>query len=170
MIERIDVWTAGTIGPTNPGGMIGWGLVICRNGKEVHSSNGTREAAANNTNVLAEYVAVCGALAWILTNDLAHHQNRFFTGNFIVARQMNGHWKVKEKGSPVGKIAEVARLMAMDFRDLSFTWTDRDDRRADYLSKILLKQAGIPVYEDPRMIKEEVHREKRKTIGNSGNA
>lgn len=152
MIERIDVWTAGVIGHVNPGGSMGWGMIVKRNDEVLAAERGLVEPSKDNTNVVAEYIAVCRALSLIQAKQFFRHQVRVYSDNFIIVQRMNGHWHLKGKGMD-GRESElhgVALAIRENFRNLVFSLTSPEANfNARDLARKPLEERGIPFYIHP---------------------
>lgn len=138
----IEVWFDGACEPKNPGGHIGFGAVIRRDGKRIHGISGYMGMLEENSNNVAEYQALIAALKWLRKEELHHEEIVCYGDSQLVINQMFGSWAVK-RGLYVPYAHECARMMP-DFSNLSGEWIPREQNaEADELSKNELVRRGV---------------------------
>lgn len=129
----------GSCEPINPGGTIGIGVFI-EEGMNKHEHSSHIPPNENNTNNVAEYMAVTKALS--LLKKKKDSKIEIYGDSKMVVEQLSGRWKVK-KGSYV-KYARQAKELFDEIaknNDISIYWVPRDDNEiADDLSKKHLEE------------------------------
>ena len=132
-MAEIQVFFDGSCGPWNPGGAMGWGAVIHLPGKPKMELKGRCPAGRENSNNLAEYLALKLALETLLEIGLENEAIRIRGDSMLVIRQMQRKWKIKN-----GRYSECARAvlaMTSRFPLLRFEWINREwNAEADGLS------------------------------------
>lgn len=135
----IIVFFDGSCGPFNPGGEMGWGFVVklVKDGEYVslHSESGFEPESEDNSNNVAEYMALHDSLIWLIKNG--HNTKRvFFAGDSkLVINQMEGWWRIKA-GLYKETAIVVKSLLKEWFKDCYFQWIPRSlNEEADELSK-----------------------------------
>lgn len=125
----------GSCGPKNPGGEMGWGVVIRDDeGRIVDEIIGRRRADPRNSNNLAEYIALSEALHWLEENNHLRSRVMVFGDSQLVILQMTGSWKIK-RGRYAEEALSVQRHLAR-FENVTLHWVARSDNsEADALSK-----------------------------------
>lgn len=146
-IPRLICFFDGSIGPSNPGGNMGWGAYISKYNFETDKEDelyfdcGGEKAATENTNNVAEYKALELVLDFLLTQPPSEI---FIQGDsMLVIKQMTGRWRIKE-GAYVEtakvckeKLGQIQKLHL--FKDVRFNpnikWIPREENLfADELS------------------------------------
>lgn len=126
----------GSCEPYNPGGRIGYGFVVKdrASGTVIHSDFGGVDFHPDNSNNVAEYMALCFALKWLRQNGHAKNKIRVYGDSMLVVNQMNGDWSIKEGRYKKTAIECTKEIKA--FSDISFKWIRREENaEADELSK-----------------------------------
>lgn len=124
----------GSCGPTNPGGKMGFGVIIHDNYEEVYKWSGSSPEHEGNSNNVAEYIALENTLDFLIENGYAGEKVEIRGDSMLVVMQMNKRWKIKQ-----GRYKETA-LRCLEklshFDNLKIIWVGRNDNSiADELSK-----------------------------------
>lgn len=134
----IEVYFDGSCGPMNPGGDVGYGVLIRENGRVMCELAGGytppvgREKETSNN--VGEYLAVVMAMKNLLDRERNKERVTFFGDSNLVIMQMTGKWRIK-KGFYV-QLALEARRLATQFPMISFQWIPRErNESADELSR-----------------------------------
>jgi len=124
----------GSCYPNNPGGRMGQGIVIKKDGLIMRYSGG-QPPAKSNTNNVSEYLALKALLSKFVGRKGC--KIRVYGDSNLAISQMTGEFRIKN-GSYV-KYAYECLHLAEDIRrdnDLKFYWIPREkNREADELSK-----------------------------------
>lgn len=138
----------GSCEPNNPGGTIGYGAVIKKNGQVIHTLSGRIEASRQNSNNVAEYLALTKGLEWLLDNDHKNDRIEVYGDSALVINQMNKDW-----GASGGLYYEYYRDaldMLPHFPDIKFRWIPREiNTEADALSTSHLTDIPKTDWSDP---------------------
>ena len=129
----------GACAPTNPGGYIGIGIYIEKDGKPFAKYSQFIEKSPDNSNNVAEYWALIWALKWL--NALIEEDEIIIKGDSkLVMLQMCGEWKIN--GGAYEKYAKMA--MGLMQKKITFQWIPRlQNKIADDLSKIGFVERNI---------------------------
>ncbi len=122
MIERVQIWTHGTVVPRGTGGAMAWTYFIIVGDKARKVESLFVPPHPNNSAPLAEYNAIASAVAFIGGAGWERQQIRFFSDNLLVVRQLNGLWKIKDPLEPYAPYHRVITLVAKKWRDVAFSW------------------------------------------------
>lgn len=138
MKVKIDLFVNidGSCEPVNPGGNLGWGFIIKKAGETIASYFDFREASPENSNNVAEYMALNDALLWLIKEKLNDQIILILSDSMLVVSQMNGWWRIKS-----GLYKEYALtcqgLIKNYFKNIRFQWIPREqNEEADKLSKL----------------------------------
>lgn len=134
-ITRIYAISTGRVSePTNPGGNMGLGAIILKDGQSVFEKSEYVAAKYENSNNVAEYKAFIHVLDWFIENGLQDAKIAVYGDSMLVVQQMSGNWRIKE-GRYV-EWANQAKVKLAGFTKLSIYWIPREDNQlADDLSK-----------------------------------
>nr|WP_298658546.1 ribonuclease HI family protein [uncultured Flavobacterium sp.] len=133
LTNSIEIWFDGSCEPYNPGGRMGYGAVIKKNGqtlKELYSGEPSNDKNSNN---VAEYSALKMSLEYLIENGL-NNERVFVRGDSkLVIMQMTGRWGIKE-----GRYVDVAKEtfgLLKQFPKIYLKWIPREENQeADGLS------------------------------------
>lgn len=128
--------------PRNPGGNMGVGAVIFKNGVKVNTHSGFMPAKNTNSNNVAEYAALEWILETLLEQGLSDQPILIYGDSKLVIEQMRGAWRIKD-GFYVQKALACQQLLK-NFRNIKLQWIPRDENcYADDLSKGQLIKNGV---------------------------
>lgn len=151
-MEQENVYSGyfdGACAPQNPGGHIGIGCVIGFNKKIVHRISDYKAAAPENSNNLAEYMALNRLLDYFIAVGATTKNITICGDSMLVIRQMQGDWRIKE-GAYV-QTAYICKGKVKLFEKLSFKWIPREQNSAaDKMSNSELIKRGIKLFEPPK--------------------
>lgn len=145
-IPSITIFFDGACAPFNPGGHMGLGCVVQEGKQVVYEYAGYVEQNINNSNNVAEYLALENALDFVLENGY-QDDTIFVRGDSkLVINQMIGSWNIKE-----GKYVDVA-LRCLEkkkqIKNIRFQWNLREfNKRADELSNVEFIKRGIKLFD-----------------------
>lgn len=130
----INAYIDGACEPINPCGNMGFGVYIEEDGKEIYSWSGFVPASNDNSNNVAEYIALQNCLDYLLENGLQEEKINIHTDSMLVCQQMSRRWKIK-----AGRYLPYA-LSCFEkvryFNNLLIKWIPREQNTiADELSK-----------------------------------
>lgn len=138
----------GSCSPLNPGGHIGIGCVIGFNKKVVHKISDYKAAEPENSNNLAEYMALNRLLDYFIAVGATTKNITICGDSMLVIRQMQGDWRINE-GAYV-QTAYTCKGKVKLFDNISFKWIPRDmNTAADEMSNSELIKRGIKLFERP---------------------
>ena len=129
----------GACEPKNPGGNMGFGVLIRdeSTGDTIYQETGFEPAAPGNTNNIAEYKALLNGLNWLLENGYQNDRVNVFGDSMLVIQQMLGNWAAK-KGAYIPFFQQAIQL-SLNFSNITFTWIPREqNQEADSLSKAVV--------------------------------
>lgn len=133
----------GACEPRNPGGHIGYGIVVYKNNIILYENSWYGRPSKNNSNNVAEHLALHQALLYVKDNGLKEVTIR--GDSEMAIRQMEGIYRIKN-----GLYKEYAIKNKILFNELSkhsiieFEWVPRhENESADRLSKTQLEERGI---------------------------
>jgi|SRR6478752_890661 len=136
-MEKVKCYFDGACEPKNPGGNMGIGAYILVHGKEIYTHSNYILANSENSNNVAEYMALEKILQYLQSNDLKSKEIWIYGDSNLVIQQMSGKWKVKNglyKESAL-RCKELA-LRLKTKHNLNYKWIPRElNERADKLSK-----------------------------------
>lgn len=142
--EKIDYigYFDGACGPRNPGGHIGFGAAVYRGSKLLWETSEYRAAGPDNSNNVAEYMALNVLLDWLLNKRLGHSGILLRGDSNLVINQCFGTWK--RKRGLYRPFAEQAQQKLQYFSSITGEWIPREQNvYADALSKRELTARGI---------------------------
>lgn len=120
--------------PHNPGGNIGMGAVIFKDGVQIDSYSDFKKADWGNSNNVAEYRAFMWLMVRLTHMAYFSMPIKIFGDSKLVICQMSGAWKIKN-----GRYVETAlrcREMIRVFKNIQLEWIPREQNSyADELSK-----------------------------------
>lgn len=130
---EIKVYIDGSCGPYNPGGKMGWGVYFTYG----ESLFGRVPASRDNSNNVAEYLALIEAFKHVLKQDLSEGGLTVHSDSKLLVKQMQGFWKAK--GGRYITQLEEARALAEELGKvlrIKYRWIPREKNKiADWLSK-----------------------------------
>lgn len=133
-MDKITLNFDGSCEPVNPGGNMGFGVVIKKNGVVIHHGNGFEPRADTNSNNVAEYRALLLGLEWLHANGYMDAQIEVLGDSQLVIMQMSGAWRAK--GGMYFDTFQACKELAYQFTNLSFRWIPRaQNNDADQLSR-----------------------------------
>lgn len=125
----------GSCVPVNPGGIMGIGALICENTTKLWELSFKIPAAPDNTNNIAEYLAVINLLEYLISEDLTQKEILIRGDSMLVVSQMNLKWRIKH--GLYTKYAYKAKDLLNEFKNLKFEWIPREENNeADLLSNL----------------------------------
>jgi ribonuclease HI len=132
----------GACEPRNPGGNIGFGAVIYRDGATVWTASGMFPAARDHSNNVAEYMAFIAILNEQRAKGRAGARIEIRGDSKLVINQMFGTWRIK--GGLYASHARQAKSLLRHFPQARGVWIPRRQNSvADDLSKAELRKAGV---------------------------
>ena len=138
-MEKITLHFDGSCEPQNPGGNMGFGVLIKLNGKIIFENTGFAPASPRNTNNVAEYQALVNGLQWLLDNAFSSDQIEVMGDSMLVINQMKKVWRAK--GGFYFPTYQKACALRDQFDNISFRWIPRDQNsEADNLSRSQVEQ------------------------------
>jgi ribonuclease HI len=134
MRPKIVCYFDGSCEPRNPGGNMGFGVVMKADGDVFHEWTNFVRAHPHNSNNVAEYSALEYCLNKLIEMGLTDHEIEIIGDSNLVIQQMSGKWKMK--GGMYLQYALSCRGLLPKFSNLSFKWVPRHlNVEADNLSK-----------------------------------
>lgn len=134
MSEKIELYFDGSCEPVNPGGNMGFGTLIKRDGVRIFENSEFVAAAPGNTNNIAEYQAMIVGLQWLIDNGFADAPVAVFGDSNMIIQQMAGNWGAN--GGRYYPFYVQAKNLRDQFSDISFTWIPREQNvECDKLSR-----------------------------------
>jgi ribonuclease HI len=126
---------------------MGYGVVIYdAENRRVFRKGGMVDAAAANTNNVAEYMALNAALDWLIEHSFEDRAIMVRGDSKLVIEQCFGNWRIKS-GAYVA-FAHDAKEKLARFTSIKGEWIRRNDNdEADELSKESLRDAGVEIVE-----------------------
>jgi ribonuclease HI len=142
----IESWVDGACEPKNPGGHIGWGVII-RCGKDTESVSGSLPASPANSNNVAEYLAVCEVFKQVEDEP---GSLIIYSDSRMIVNQLEGREKIV-KGLYLPYYYLARKLMVerrIKYGPLghvvTLKWIPREqNQKADWLSKRKLRERGL---------------------------
>jgi ribonuclease HI len=134
----------GACEPKNPGGNMGIGAYIEKDNKILFSHSSMIQAKKENTNNVAEYLALKEILIFLLDKKLFNEEIEIHGDSKLVIEQMWGTWKMR-KGEYI-PIALQCQYMLKKFSKISGSWVPREQNQmADDLSKAALLKNNVKI-------------------------
>lgn len=125
----------GSCEPRNPGGNMGFGVVMKADGLVFHEWNQFVRSHPHNSNNVAEYGALEYCLNKLIEMGLTDHEIEIKGDSKLVIEQMSGRWKMK--GGMYFQYAKACKELLSQFENIKFTWVPRHlNQEADNLSKM----------------------------------
>lgn len=144
----MKIFFDGACEPVNPGGNMGWGVVVVNDDGSIFGKfHGFQPAASQNSNNVAEYLAFQLALNSI--RKLEKFKPILILGDSqLVIKQMSGDWKIKQ-----GRYVNVAEDCLDQLHQLQsegfvigLQWIPREKNKlADDMSKAQFKSRNISI-------------------------
>lgn len=133
-MRKITLNFDGSCMPFNPGGNMGFGIVIKQDGVIIHSDTQFEPANPNNSNNVAEYRACLNGLKWLFDNGFKDDDVTVLGDSNLVIQQMSGAWRAK-----AGMYLPTYRLaveLSKQFTKIKYRWIPRKENdEADQLSR-----------------------------------
>lgn len=146
---ELNCFFDGACAPRNPGGHIGTGAFINEHKNRIFTHAGYKEAHFDNSNNVAEYMALEAILDYIIKNKLINRKVNIFGDSQLVCMQMSRRWRIKE-----GRYAEYALRCFEKFnrlRNVRINWIPREENfEADELSNKEFVKRCISMEETPK--------------------
>lgn len=138
----ITAFFDGACAPINPKGHIGFGCLVKEDNKVVYEYGGYLEANENNSNNVAEYLALENVLDFLLENGMQDEKITVYGDSKLAVMQMNKRWRIK--GGRYFETAISCKEKTNNFSKIIFKWIPREENTdCDNLSKIMFKKLGI---------------------------
>ena len=135
MDYRYHLYFDGSCDP-NPGGRIGCGVYILRDGKYHHSISrlySPEKFGGSTSNNLSEYTALYLGLRYCIENSIK--DVLVYGDSNMVIRQMSGEWKIKGKKKIYYNASIETQKLLEKFNSIDFVWIPRESNSiADALS------------------------------------
>jgi ribonuclease HI len=142
----LKIFFDGATEPCNPGGAMGYGIVVKdEDGTTIHTNSWFVGLNPKNTNNVAEYLAFTEALKYVKGSGITA---RIYGDSQLVVKQMNGSWRIKEDGGAYTPYAKTAYRLLREVGDLvdRISWIPREENEeADEASKRSLVENGIRI-------------------------
>lgn len=146
---RTYVLFDGACEPNNPGGHLGYGAAIYDEDKKcLGKISGYKTEHPNNSNNVAEYLALLLALEFLIKNEYNKDNCEIYGDSQLVIKQLSGEWKAT-RGKLYYPYYEEAQLNLKQFNGIKFIWIPREKNEvADKLSKgeLLKRNVRINTY------------------------
>jgi len=141
----------GACWPYNPGGDMGIGSLIIKDGEEIFTHTDYVPKHKDNSNNVAEYMAFISIIQEAATGGIKGNL-QIFGDSQLVVKQMNREWGINS-----GRYADYARtaLQLLDEAEkhcnVTITWIPREkNERADELSTLIMREKGIREFVKPK--------------------
>jgi ribonuclease HI len=119
----------------NPGGRMGIGAIVRQKGTILLEYSDTMSEHPNNTNNVAEYLALIKILDFLIRNNFTENRISIKGDSMLVVNQMKGLWRMKQ-GAYLS-FAKEAKVKFEKFKNISINWIPREENEsADRLSKM----------------------------------
>lgn len=155
----LDILTGVVSEPRNPGGNIGLGATLKKNGEEIFQHSKFIPEHPHNTNNVGEYMAFESILDFIFNHKIENEKVTIYGDSKLVIEQMNGRWRIKfGRYTPYADRCKRKLKELRENNKLSFNlnWIPREQNGyADRLSKGQLIEHGVEFKIQPNE-KEEV--------------
>lgn len=139
----IKCYFDGCCEPKNPYGNMGIGSIIIKDNIEVWSHSNFIPQSQNNSNNVAEYLALEQILIWLKENEVPENTIFIFGDSQLVVNQMNGNWRIKQ-GLYKPHALRCKELISKLDKVLVIRWIGREGNQvADDLSKKHLIENNI---------------------------
>jgi ribonuclease HI len=135
-LDKFELYFDGSCEPINPGGTMGVGVVVKKNGVNIANYSQRiklgEEGFFQTTNNIAEYLALRKGLEFCIGNHI--RDVMVFGDSQLVINQMKGLWQAKQ-GAYLSQFI-ACKVLAAHFKSIAFTWIPRErNTEADNLSK-----------------------------------
>lgn len=145
-MKKIICYFDGACEPYNPGGAIGYGVVIFDNNSELFSHSHFSPPNPSHSSNVAEYQALLWGFEKLLLEKLQSEEIIIRGDSQLAIKQMTGVYRIN-KGLYV-PIAGKAKSLLQHFPNISFEWIPREQNEiADGLSKKALLENNITIVE-----------------------
>lgn len=133
-MPKITLNFDGSCEPTNPGGNMGFGIVVKMDGRIIHTDHQKEPAAPANSNNVAEYRALLNGLQWLVDNGHTGDDITVLGDSMLVIKQMSRKWRAKAGMYLATRNKCVA--LADQFTTIKYKWIPRaQNDEADQLSR-----------------------------------
>lgn len=145
--RSITIYFDGSVEPTNPGGVIGYGWWgVTDEGHETENFGVAFKGGASATNNVAEYIALINSIIWCVDNWKSEDIGKvLFRGDSqLVINQMSGEWRARHANlKPVVAIANMLiDRLRQHYIVVEFEWIPRkQNKRADRLANKVIDDA-----------------------------
>ena len=128
----IHIYADGSCKPTNPG-PAGFGVLIIKDGKEIHWNS---TFLGESTNNVAELSAVKYSAEWLIENDWENEDVTIRTDSNYCVGLFSKNWNAKKNV----ELVEEIRAALKNFTDLKFEWVkghagNHNNERVDKAAK-----------------------------------
>jgi ribonuclease HI len=125
----------GSCEPFNPGGKMGMGTIVKKDGVTIWENSEFTPANPENTNNVAEYKALINGLNYLLSIGAENEKIKCYGDSLMVINQMSGEWTAR--GGRYYDSYKSAMQVHEKFKRLSYHWVNRNkNQEADKLSKL----------------------------------
>ncbi len=170
----LKAYIDGACEPVNPGGTGSYGLVIYRNGTQIHRDYSIIGYGDDISNNVAEYAGLLALLEWCIKRHMAEPV-LVLSDSALLVNQMAGRWEAKHgRYFPLYQKANAV-IDEYGMRSLlRYQWIPREENaEADGLSKEALLRIGVmETYQDrigshPASSRagKHYHRGRRRSLG-----
>lgn len=138
-----DIYFDGATEPRNPGGAMGYGIVVKQDHQTVYVNSWFVKDNPKNTNNIAEYLAFIEALNYLKQTG---GRARIYGDSMMVVKQMNKDWGIKN-GMYTPYAHKAAKLLKeVSDQVVSINWIPREENyEADAASKEQLSSNNISI-------------------------
>lgn len=141
----VFIFFDGACAPINPCGHMGIGCYIEEDNKRIFEYSGYVPESFDNSNNLAEYMALENALDFILENGMQNEKIQVYGDSMLVIKQMNNRWRIK--GGRYYESAIRCKEKVENIKNIQFTWIPREQNfLADELSNKELIKNNIKLF------------------------
>lgn len=143
--KKVICFFDGACEPRNPGGNMGYGVVVVIDGEVSFKYSGYSPANHANSNNVAEYKAFEFLLDHLIQEKLLEEDIEINGDSMLVVMQMNGEWKMKG-GRYMKHAISCKQKLSLHFHStqLRIKWVGRNNNAlADDLSKKEFSKHGV---------------------------
>ncbi len=129
-----QIYFDGSCEPVNPGGKMGMGTIVKKDGVTIWENSESIPPSPENTNNVAEYKALINGLNYLLSIGAQNEKVECFGDSMMVINQMSGEWTARG-GNYYESYKECLKI-EKEFKKVFYNWVRRDkNKEADILSK-----------------------------------
>lgn len=122
---------------------MGMGAIVIKDNKTIYKYSGYLPEGKDNSNNVAEYLALEQILIWLKENKVSENTIFIYGDSKLVVNQMNGSWRIKH-GLYKPHALRCKELISKLEKVLVIRWIGREGNQiADDLSKGHLKKNNI---------------------------